>query len=75
MTTTIEIDEDITARLDALSARTGKDKATLLHMLIENGIEDMEDAVVADEVWERVSRGKERTFTDAEMRAELGLED
>lgn len=75
MTTTIELDKNTAARIDALAARTGRDKATLLRMLIESGIEDLEDAATADEILERVRRGEEKTFTDAEVRAELGLED
>ncbi len=75
MTTTVELDENTTARLDALSSHTGKDKDALLQELIENSMEDLEDAIRADEVWERIVQGKERTYTDAELRAELGLDD
>ncbi len=79
MTTMIELDKESVARLDALSSRTGKGKDILLHMLIEKGIEELEedllDVARAEEVWERVVQGKERTYTDAELRAELGLDD
>ena len=79
MTTMIELDKETVARLDALSSQTGKDKDALLHMLIENGIEELEedlmDVARAEEVWERIVHGKERTYTDAELRAELGLDD
>lgn len=75
MTTTIELDADMAARIDALAVRTGRDKTTLLRMLLENGIEDLEDAAEADEILDRVREGKEKTFTDAEVRAELGLGD
>lgn len=75
MTTTIELDTDTATRIDRLAVRTGREKTTLLRMLVENGIEDLEDAATADEVWERVLRGEEKTFTEAELRADLGLED
>lgn len=75
MVTTIELDEETAARIDALATRTGRDKATLLRMLIENGIEDLEDAAMADEILERVRNGEEKTLTDAEVRVELGLDD
>ncbi len=75
MATTIELDEEFTARLDALSSRTGREKASLLHMLLESVIEDMEDAARADEAWERYLQGKEKTYTGAEIRADLGLDD
>jgi Predicted DNA-binding protein with an HTH domain len=75
MTTTIELDKNTAARIDALAARTGHDKATLLRMLIESGIEDLEDSATADEILERIHRGEEKTFTDGDVRAELGLDD
>lgn len=79
MTTTIELDEDIATRLDALSSRMGKGKDDFLHMAIERGIEeleeDLEDAARADEVLERIAQGKEKIYTSAEVRASLGLDD
>ena len=74
MTTTIELDAETAARIEALAVRTGQDKAAILRLLIENVIEDLEDAAAGDEVWDRVVHGKERIYTDAEMRAELGLD-
>ncbi len=70
MTTTIELDADTATRLDDLAARTGKDKAALIRMLIEDSIED---AARADEIWNRVLHGEEKTFTEAELRAEFDL--
>ncbi len=75
MPITIDLTPAMDARIDALVIRTGRDRATLVHMLLESGIEDLEDAAAADEIWERVLRGEERICTAAEMRAELGLED
>ncbi len=75
MPITVELSPDMDTRIDALVVRTGRDRTTLVQMLIESGIEDLEDAATADEIWERVQRGEERTCTAAEMRAELGLED
>jgi predicted DNA-binding protein len=79
MTTTVELDQETAARLDALSSKTGKGKDSLLQMWIENGIEELEedlmDVARAEEVWERFLQGKEKVYTSEELRASLGLED
>lgn len=75
MPTSIRLDPEIEARLDALAARTGRTKAYYLRQLIENGLEDLEDYYKAVEVSERIRRGEEKTRPWAEVRHELGLDD
>ena len=75
MPTSIRLEPEIEARLDALAARTGRTKAYYLRELIANGLDDLEDYYKAVEVSERIRRGEERTYTSEEVRRELGLDD
>ncbi|MFN3547802.1 MAG: ribbon-helix-helix protein, CopG family [Mesorhizobium sp.] len=75
MPTSIRLEPEIEARLDALAARTGRTKAYYLRQLITNGLDDLEDYYRAVEVSERIRRGEERTYTSEEVRRELGLDD
>ncbi len=75
MPTSIRLEPEIEARLDALAARTGRTKAYYLRQLIENGLQDLEDYYKAVEVSERIRRGEEKTRPWAEVRHELGLDD
>ena len=74
MATSIRLDPDIERRLDFLASQTGRTKAFYLREMIEKGIEDMEDYYLAAKVLERIRKGEERTYTDGEVRARLGLE-
>ena len=73
MATSIRLDPDIEHRLDFLASQTGRTKAFYLREMIEKDIEDMEDYYLAAEVLERIRKGEERTYTDVEVRARLGL--
>jgi RHH-type rel operon transcriptional repressor/antitoxin RelB len=43
--------------------------------LIERGLEDLEDFYLADAAMERLRKGEERTYSSAEVRKQLGLDD
>ncbi|WP_157015990.1 type II toxin-antitoxin system RelB family antitoxin [Mesorhizobium xinjiangense] len=75
MPTTIRLEPEIEARLAALAKRTGRTKAFYLRQLIESGLDDLEDYYEAVEISERIRRGEERTYSSAEVRRELGLDD
>ena len=75
MPTSIRLEPEIEARLDALAARTGRTKAFYLRKLIADNLDDLEDLYDAIEISERIRRGEERTYTSAEVRRELGLDD
>jgi RHH-type rel operon transcriptional repressor/antitoxin RelB len=75
MPTSIRLEPEIEARLDALAARTGRTKAYYLRQLIENGLDDLEDYYKAVEVSERIRRGEEKTYPLAEVMRDLGLDD
>jgi len=75
MATSIRLTPEVERRLDFLAAQTGRTKAFYLRQMIENGIEDMEDYYLAAEVMERVRKGQEKTYSTAEVRKDLGLDD
>ena len=75
MGTLFKLDPDVKRRLDALKALTGRDTHDQIREAILRGLEDMEDIAAADAVKERLRRGEERTYSSAEVRAELGLDD
>ena len=74
-TMTIILEPDLEARLEALAARTGVDKAKLALDAIVRGIEGTEDVHRADLAMERFLAAEERTYTLDEVSAELGLGD
>ena len=74
METSIRLDPDIERRLDFLAFETGRTKAYDLREIIENsGIQDLKDYYLASDVLERIRKGQERTYTDAEVRDSLAL--
>ncbi len=75
MASSIELTPTIERRLDSLSSRTGRTKASILCEAIERGLEDMEDYYLAAEVHRRIRNGQERVYSSAEVRKELGLDD
>ena len=75
MPTSVRLQPEIEARIDALAQRTGRTKAYYLRELIENGLDDLEDYYAALNVSERIRRGEEKTRPWEDVRAELGLDD
>jgi RHH-type rel operon transcriptional repressor/antitoxin RelB len=75
MATSIRLSEKAEQRLDNLAAQTGRTKAFYLRQMIENGLDDLEDYYLAGQVLEKVRRGEEKTYSSAEVRADLGLDD
>lgn len=75
MGTLFKLDPDVEQRLDALKALTGRDTQDQIREAILRGLEDMEDIAAADAAMERLKSGEERTYSAAEIRAELGLDD
>ncbi len=75
MPTSIRLEPEIEARLNALAARTGRTKAFYLRQLIAEGLDDLEDYYAAVEVSERIRRGEETTRPLEVVIRELGLDD
>lgn len=75
MSTSIRLEPELERRLDALAQQTGRTKSFYLREMIARSIEDVEDFYLADAAMERIRKGEERTYTSAEVRKELGLDD
>ncbi len=75
MSVTITLPPEIEARLDKLAAETRRNKSDFVQEILERGIEDVEDYYLGVEALQRVREGKERTWSVAEVKRELGLED
>lgn len=75
MATSIRLAPETERRLDFLAAQTGRTKAFYLREVIERGIEEMEDYYLAADVLERVRKGKEKVYSAANVREDLGLDD
>jgi RHH-type rel operon transcriptional repressor/antitoxin RelB len=73
--TSIRLAPEISDRLDKLAAKTGRTKAFYLREIIEGGISEMEDYYLAAATLERVRKGKERVYSAAQVRNDLGLDD
>ena len=71
----IRLPVDIENRLAALAAATGRTKTFYAREAILEHIEDMEDLYLAEQTLLRIRSGEERTYTLAEVEAELGLGD
>lgn len=74
MATSIRLAPEIEQRLDFLAAQTGRTKAFYLREMIEQGLEDLEDYYLATDVLARVRKGREQTYTTADVRKDLGLD-
>lgn len=74
MPTSVRLDPAVEARLQKLAEATGRTKAFYLRELIEQGIDDLEDAYLGAAVLERIRSGKEQTYSLNEVVAELGLD-
>lgn len=75
MPTSIRLAPDMERRLDFLAAQTGRSKAYYLRELIARGLEEMEDYYLASNVLEQIRQGRERIYSSADVRKDLGLDD
>lgn len=75
MATSVRLDPAIEARLDRLASETGRTKAFYLRQLIEQGLEDMEDAYLGAAALEAHRRSGEAAIPLEEVLRDLDLED
>jgi RHH-type transcriptional regulator, rel operon repressor / antitoxin RelB len=73
--TTIEVSDELKMRLAALTRETGQSEDALLRLIVQNGLEDVEDYYRALAVSERIARGEETTVSLEEVEQRLGLAD
>lgn len=74
MPISIRLPEDIDRRLDFLASQTGRTKAFYIREALAEKIDDLEDYYLAADVLERIRKGKEATYSSAEVRKDLGLD-
>lgn len=74
MPTSVRLEKELEARLDRLAAATGRTKAYYLREIITQGIENMEDIYLADQAYDRIQKGLDRTYSAEEVYRELGID-
>lgn len=72
---TLKLEPELDRWISELAERAGRAKNELLREALIQALEDIEDIQDATEALERLRRGEERTYTSAEVRKELGLDD
>jgi RHH-type rel operon transcriptional repressor/antitoxin RelB len=75
MPTSIRLSPELSGRLDRLAAKTARTKAFYLRQIIEAGLSEMEDYYLAADTLKRVSKGREKVYSAAHVRKDLGLGD
>ncbi|MGH7240383.1 MAG: type II toxin-antitoxin system RelB family antitoxin [Candidatus Saccharimonadales bacterium] len=71
----IRIPEEMDERLRRLAAETGRSKSYYVRRALVQGLEEMEDAYIADERLAELRAGRSRTHSLAEVEKRLGLAD
>ena len=61
--------------VDELVRDAGRSREFYLREIIERGLEETEDYYLASASADRIRQGIERTYSDEEIRADLGLDD
>ena len=75
MPTSVRLDPALEARLESLARITGRSKAFYLRELIEQGLDDLEDAYLGAAALDAHRRSGEAAIPLAVLMQELGLED
>jgi RHH-type rel operon transcriptional repressor/antitoxin RelB len=71
----IRLTQDIESRLAHLAKATGRTKTFYAREAILRYLEDLEDYYLASDVVARIHKGKERLYSQEEVRTKLGLGD
>jgi len=75
MPTTIRLNPKTEERLNQLATKTGRTKAFYLRRLIEEHLDDLEDAFLADQALAEFRASGEKAIPHDEMVRRLGLDD
>ena len=75
MTFTLDIPEPLEARLESVARSVGRSKDECARAALEAGLDDLDDARLADDVTVRLRSGAELTWTHEEVVRDLGLAD
>ena len=69
----IRLPPEIEKRLEKLAKRTGRTKTYYAREAILQHLEDLEDIYLADQVYERILKGEEKTIPLEEAMKRLGI--
>lgn len=73
--TAVRLSDDTYARLKNLAEQTGRTATFYIREAIEQHLEELEDAYLADQILARVRDGSEKTYSLDEVERELDLAD
>lgn len=71
MPISLRLDPEVEARLTRLAQATGRSKTFYLRKLIEEHLEDLEDAYLAEHALEQLRQGRDRVMTSEEFWRDL----
>lgn len=71
----VRVPEEIETRLDRLAKLTGRTKAYYVREAIEDHLDDLEDAYLAEQVLENIRSGREQVVSLDDVVKQYGLED
>lgn len=74
-TMSIRIDHDLKKQVAMCAKMLGQSKNSCINLALREFVQDYQDLLEAKEIWKRVVDGKEKLYTEEEVRKELGLED
>ena len=73
MTVSLRLPDDLSTRLQSLAERTGRSKTFYMLAAIREQLDDLEDLYLAEQQLIAIRSGQARTYSLAEVEAELGL--
>jgi len=73
--TAVRLPDETYARLKRLAERSGRTATFYIREAIEQHLQDLEDAYLAEQTLTRIRQGKERTWSLEEVEKALGLAD
>lgn len=71
----VRVPQEIETRLDRLAQLTGRTKTYYVREAIEEHLDDLEEAYLAEKVLEKVRAGQEKLLTLEEVVKQYGLDD
>lgn len=71
----VRVPQEIETRLDRLAQLTGRTKTYYVREAIEEHLDDLEEAYLAEKVLEKVRAGREKLLTLEEVVKQYGLDD
>jgi len=71
----VRVSEEIETRLDRLAQLTGRTKTYYVREAIEEHLDDLEDAYLAEKILEKVRSGREKLIPLEDVVKQYGLDD